>query len=79
MAWETALDRLLTRQIHLAEKGEMRTEEARQLVLDMHRMAPDRIETAFHLGYARSTLGVDGLRGAAVLRIRAPAWTRATR
>jgi tetratricopeptide (TPR) repeat protein len=59
MAWETALDRLLTRQIHLAEKGEMRTEEARQLVLDMHRMAPDRIETAFHLGYARSTLGVE--------------------
>ncbi|MEY2980456.1 MAG: hypothetical protein RL562_683, partial [Planctomycetota bacterium] len=59
MAWETALDRLLTRQIHLAEKGELRPEEARQLVLDLHRVAPDRIETAFHLGYARSTLGVE--------------------
>lgn len=59
MAWESALDRLLTRQIHLAEKGEVRAEEVRQLVLDLHRFAPDRIETAFHLGYARSTLGVD--------------------
>lgn len=59
MAWETALDRLLTRQIHLAEKGELRADEARQLVLDLHRVAPDRIETAFHLGYARSTLGVE--------------------
>lgn len=59
MAWETALDRLVTRQIHLAERGEVRAEDVRDAVLDLHKLAPDRPETAFHLGHARALLGLD--------------------
>jgi tetratricopeptide (TPR) repeat protein len=59
MAWETALDRLVNRQIHLAERGEARPEDVRAAVLDLHGLAPERAETAFHLGYARALLGLD--------------------
>ena len=34
MAWETALDRLLLHQVHLAEKGEQKAEVVRQQLLD---------------------------------------------
>lgn len=59
MAWETALDRLLLQQIHLAEKGEVRPQDVRQQILDLHRLRPERPETAFHMGYARALLGLE--------------------
>ncbi len=59
MAWETALDRLLIRQIHLAEAGEARVEDVRRQVGDLWEINQRRPETAFLLGYARSLLGVE--------------------
>ena len=59
MAWETALDRLVLQQIHLAEKGEARHRDIGQLVRDLHELNPDRHESAFHRGYARALLGLD--------------------
>ena len=58
MAWETALDRLLLQQIHLAEKGTLRNDDVQQQLLDVHAIAPERPETAFLCGYARSLLGL---------------------
>ena len=59
MAWENALDRLLLKQVHKAEKGELRTADVQQQILDAWQMNPDRQQTAFHLGYARALLGAD--------------------
>ena len=59
MAWETALDRLILRQIHLAERGDVRPEDVQRQVVDLAAIAPNRSETAFHLGYARALLGLD--------------------
>lgn len=59
MAWEKPLDRLLLQQIHLAEKGEVKPELLRQQLEDLHELAPTRPATAFHLGYARTLLGVE--------------------
>lgn len=59
MAWETALDRFVIQQIHLAERGEARTEDVREAIRVLHGLASGRPETAFHLGYARALLGVD--------------------
>ncbi|MFO1052034.1 MAG: hypothetical protein U1F36_07455 [Planctomycetota bacterium] len=59
MAWETSLDRLLTRQIHLAERGEVPIDDVVQMVRDLHAIQPARVETAFHLGHARALLGAD--------------------
>jgi tetratricopeptide (TPR) repeat protein len=58
MAWETSLDRLLLQQIHLAEKGEVKPELVRQQLLDLWALAGGRQATAFHLGYARTLLGL---------------------
>ncbi len=59
MAWENALDRLLLKQIHLAEKGELKAVEVQEQILDAWNMNPARPQTAFHLGYARALLGAD--------------------
>lgn len=59
MAWETALDRLLLQQIHLAEKGDQKPEIVRQQVLDYAQLAGPRPAGAFLLGYARTLLGVE--------------------
>ncbi|MEM7199347.1 MAG: hypothetical protein AAF628_03720 [Planctomycetota bacterium] len=59
MAWETALDRLATKQIHLAERGEIRAREIEELLLDLRGLAPERSGTAFLSGYARALLGLD--------------------
>lgn len=59
MGWETALDRLVTRQIHLAERGELPHEDAIAIVREVHALQPGRAETAFHLGHARALLGAD--------------------
>ncbi len=59
MAWENALDRLLIRQIHLAEAGEVRVEDVRLQIGDLWQVNSRRPESAFLLGYARSLLGVE--------------------
>lgn len=59
MAWETELDRLILQQVHAAEKAEARKNPVRQQVLDLWALNPGRAESAFHLGYARTLLGVD--------------------
>ena len=58
MVWESALDRLVLQQVHQAEKGNVRPEDVRQQILDMYQLAPERAETAFHMGYARALLGL---------------------
>ena len=57
MAWETALDRLILQQIHRAEKGQERTQDVRQQILDLVGLDPKRPQSAFHLGYARHAQG----------------------
>lgn len=59
MAWESALDRLLLQQVHLAEKGEQKPELVRQQVLDYALLAGPRPAGAFLLGYARTLLAQD--------------------
>lgn len=59
MAWETALDRLLLHQVHLAEKGDQKPEVVRQQVLDYAQLAGPRPAGAFLLGYARTLLGIE--------------------
>lgn len=59
MAWENALDRLLIRQIHLAEAGEIRVEDVRHQIQDLWQVNSHRPESAYLLGYARSLLGVE--------------------
>ena len=59
MAWETALDRLLQQQVHLASKGEIRPELVRQQVEDYWRLCGARPAGAFLLGYAKVLLGIE--------------------
>jgi tetratricopeptide (TPR) repeat protein len=59
MAWESALDRLLMQQVHLAEKGDQKAETVRHQVADLWQLAGTRPGSAFLLGYARTLLGVD--------------------
>lgn len=59
MAWESPLDRLVARQIHLAERGEVPAAEAAAAARDMLLLRPSRAESWFHLGHARVLLGVD--------------------
>jgi tetratricopeptide (TPR) repeat protein len=59
MGWETALDRLLLQQVHLAEKGEQKPETVRQQLLDYWQCAGPRSGTCFLVGYARALLGVE--------------------
>lgn len=59
MATKTALDRLLTQQIHLAEKGEVKVDVVREQLADLWRLAGPRPETAFQLGYAKVLLAAD--------------------
>jgi hypothetical protein len=59
MAWETELDRLLLRQVDAADKGDVRKPVVRQQVLDLWNLDRSRAETAFHLGFAKTLLGVD--------------------
>lgn len=59
MGWETALDRLLMQQVHLAEKGEQKAESIRQQLVDYWTCAGPRPGPCFLLGYARTLLGID--------------------
>ena len=57
MGWETALDRLLLQQIHLAEKGEKN--DVRQQLVDYWQCAGVRPGPCFLMGYARTLLGIE--------------------
>jgi len=59
MAWETALDRLLLQQVHLAEKGEQKPETVRQQVLEYRQLSAGHPGCSFLLGYARVLLGIE--------------------
>lgn len=59
MAWETALDRLLLQQVHLAEKGDLKPELLRQQVLEYRQLSSGRPGSSFLCGYARVLLGLE--------------------
>jgi tetratricopeptide (TPR) repeat protein len=59
MAWENSIDRLILQQIHLAEKGEIKSQQPQALVRDLCALDGDRPESSFHTGYAKVLLGID--------------------
>jgi tetratricopeptide (TPR) repeat protein len=59
MALDTALDRLLQQQIQLASKGEVKTEQVREQVLDLWQLGGPRPAGAYVLGYAKMLLSID--------------------
>ncbi len=59
MGWETALDRLLLQQIHLAEKSEQKPEALRQQILEYRQLSAGRPGSSFLCGYARVLLGLE--------------------
>ncbi|GEM_PF-2378092 len=59
MAWETALDRLILRQVHLAEKKEVRPVEVRRILTDLLELGKEKPRLAFHVGYAQAYLGIE--------------------
>ncbi len=59
MGFETAIDRLVLQQIHLAEKGEAKAEAVRQQILDLWRLSGPRAAGAFQMGYSKVLLGID--------------------
>lgn len=59
MGFETAIDRLVVQQIHLAEKGEAKAETVRQQILDLWRLSGPRPAGAFQMGYAKVLLGIE--------------------
>jgi tetratricopeptide (TPR) repeat protein len=59
MGWETALDRLLMQQIHLAEKDQSKTDAVRRQLLDYGEIAGGRPGQSFLFGYAGALLGIE--------------------
>jgi tetratricopeptide (TPR) repeat protein len=59
MAWENAIDRLVLRQIHLADEGKLNDSEVRKICLDLCEISPGRPENWFHCGYGRTLLGLN--------------------
>ncbi|MCB9878527.1 MAG: hypothetical protein H6835_13095 [Planctomycetes bacterium] len=59
MAWETALDRLLMQQVHLAEKDDTKVATLRQQLLDYGQLAAGRPGQGFLFGYASALLGIE--------------------
>jgi len=59
MAWETSLDRLVLRQINLAERGEVQDRDIVGMVGDLLSLNGKRPQSWFHSGYARALLGVE--------------------
>ena len=58
MGWETALDRLLMQQVHLAEKDTTKTELVKRQLLDYGEVGAGRPGLSFLLGYASALLGI---------------------
>ena len=59
MGWETALDRLLMQQVHLAEKDTTKTELVKRQLLDYGEVGAGRPGLSFLLGYASALLGIE--------------------
>jgi len=59
MAWETALDRLLMQQIHLAEKDNTKVDAVKRQLLDYGEVAVGRPGQSFLFGYASALLGLE--------------------
>lgn len=59
MALESALDRLLLQQVHLAEKGDLKPEAAAALVREYVQLAAGRPGGALVAGYAQAVLGIE--------------------
>ncbi|MFT4512286.1 MAG: hypothetical protein ACI91B_000975, partial [Planctomycetota bacterium] len=59
MGWETALDRLLMQQIHIAEKDKTKTEQVQRQLLDYGEVAAGRPGMSFLLGYASALLNIE--------------------
>lgn len=59
MAWQNSIDRLVQQQIHLAEKGEIKSQLPHTLVRDLCALDGERPQSSFHVGYAKVLLGVD--------------------
>ncbi|MCK5942363.1 MAG: hypothetical protein KAI24_10370, partial [Planctomycetes bacterium] len=59
MGWETALDRLLMQQIHLAEKDQSKADAVRRQLVDYGELADGRPGQSFLFGYASALLGFD--------------------
>jgi tetratricopeptide (TPR) repeat protein len=58
MPWKTEIDRLVNRSLHDAAKGgEKETERALKTVGDLLDLAPERVESHFHIGVAAELLG----------------------
>jgi tetratricopeptide (TPR) repeat protein len=59
MGWETALDRLLMQQVHLAEKDNTKTEQVKRQLLDYGEVGAGRPGLSFLLGYASALLAIE--------------------
>lgn len=59
MAWERAIDRLMLRQIHMVELGDVSEREIRKLIQELLDLSRDDARAWFHVGYARTFLGLD--------------------
>lgn len=59
MGWETALDRLLMQQIHLAEKDQTKADQVRKQLVDYGEIAAGRPGMSFLSGYASALLGLE--------------------
>ncbi|MBL9078982.1 MAG: hypothetical protein JNL08_15870 [Planctomycetes bacterium] len=59
MGWETALDRLLLQQVHLAEKGELKQDVVRQQLVEYQKLAHGTPGSSFLRGYARTLVGLE--------------------
>ena len=59
MGWETALDRLLMQQIHLAEKDASKSDLVQKQLRDYGELAADLPGMNFLFGYASILLGME--------------------
>jgi tetratricopeptide (TPR) repeat protein len=59
MGFETALDRLLLQQVHLAERGEVKPEVVQQQLAVYSKLAHGQPGEGFLCGYAGALLGID--------------------
>lgn len=64
MGWETAIDRLLLQQVHLAEKDDSRVPALQAQLADYAGLAEDRPGQSFLAGYAAALLGIEPATGA---------------
>jgi len=72
MPWKTEIDRLVNRSLHDAAKGGAKeTERALRTVQDLLELAPDRVESHFHVGVAAELLAAKAAKAAKALEAAA--------